>query len=79
MRILNDIYESQNAAKKYSMVTILIIMTFDLFISWTHFAMGMSTAQNFHYFLFPAIIFFMIFTVLDFRLVGQIWKYDNLQ
>jgi hypothetical protein len=79
MRILNDIYESPNAARKYSMVTILIMMTFDLFISFMHFAMGMSTAHNFHYFLLPAIIFFMIFMVLDFRLVGLIWKYDNLQ
>lgn len=78
MRILSEMMESPNAARKYSMVTILIMMTFDLFISWTHFAMGMSTAQNFHYFLFPALIFFMIFTIIDFRIVGMIWKYDNL-
>jgi hypothetical protein len=52
-------------------------MSFDQFICVSHFVIGLGNSDSFHYFLTPSLWFFIIFAILDFRIISYLWRITN--
>lgn len=71
--IINGIYNCQ----QYSILSLLIVTAIDLFISLLNIYLGLNNQQVFHLYFTPALWFFIIFSILDFRLLQLIWRMQN--
>ena len=73
----NGIVQRQYNHEQYSIVSILFIMTQDVFITFFMIYLGLNNQQLFHLYFTPALWYFIIFSILDFRLLTLIWKLQN--
>ena len=49
----------------------------DIYICLFHLYLGMENESEFHLYFTSALIYFIIFTILDFRLLSLLWKMQN--
>lgn len=64
-------------ADQYSIPALVIIMIQDVFITLFMIYLGLNNQQLFHLYFTPALWYFIIFAILDFRLLMLIWKLRN--
>lgn len=73
----NGIISNQYNVEQYSVVSIMYIMVQDVFITFFMIYLGLNNQQVFHLYFTPALWYFIIFSILDFRLLTLIWKMQN--
>ena len=73
----NGIINHQYNINQYSILAIIWIMIQDLFLSFFLIYLGLNNQQSFHLYFTPALWYFIIFAILDFRLLTLIWKMQN--
>ena len=73
----NGIMQGQYNPQQYSVLSILFVMTQDVFITFFMIYLGLNNQQLFHLYFTPALWFFIIFSILDFRLLTLIWKLQH--
>ncbi len=73
----NGIMQGQYNPEQYSILAILFVMTQDVFVTFFMIYLGLNNQQLFHLYFTPALWFFIIFSILDFRLLTLIWKLQH--
>lgn len=74
----------ERQSSQYSMITIVLITTYDGYLSVVHFSFAMLSdvilSLYIQYFITPSFLFFILFSFLEMRLIIQIWKdrYSNI-
>lgn len=73
----NGIISHQYDIKQYSLATLVIVMIQDVFVTFFLIYLGLNNQQLFHLYFTPALWYFIIFAILDFRLLTLVWKLQN--
>lgn len=56
------------------MLTVGFITIYDAYVSLAHLYMALEYTDYFYYFLLPTLIYFILTTILDMKLLIIIWK-----
>lgn len=73
----NGIVTHQYDIRQYSIATLAFVMTQDVFATFLLIYLGLNNQQLFHLYFTPALWYFIIFAILDFRLLTLVWKLQN--
>ena len=73
----NGLSSGQYNCDQYSIVSLIIVMVQDMFICFFMIYLGLNNQQVFHLYFTPALWYFIIFSILDFRLLTLLWKMQN--
>lgn len=73
----NGIITHQYNIDQYSIATVVCVMIQDVFITFFLIYLGLNNQQLFHLYFTPALWYFIIFAILDFRLLTLIWRLQN--
>lgn len=73
----NGIVTHQYDIRQYSIPALLLVMIQDVFATFFLIYLGLNNQQLFHLYFTPALWYFIIFAILDFRLLTLIWRMQN--
>lgn len=73
----NGLVQNQYDCQQYSLTSLVIVMIQDMFITFLMIYLGLLNQTVFHLYFTPALWYFIIFSILDFRLLLLLWKLQN--
>jgi len=82
VQVIRHISINENDGTRYSIATIVMITSWDVFVCFFHFYQALIVKTSFQYFITPAFWFFILSSILEARLLLIIWKsnyYNNYQ
>jgi hypothetical protein len=77
VRFITRLISGDIDPNKYSMLTMFLISGMDLYIGVFHFTASFHAQATFHFFFTPALWFFILYSVLDYRLLSFMWMKRN--
>jgi len=73
-RMIRNTFDSLTDASKISLLSIVMITTWDAFYCLSHLYLALNNEIWFHFFIMPTFWYFMLFSVFEFRLMNLIWR-----
>ena len=73
----NGLVQNQYDCQQYSLTSLVFVMIQDMFVTFLMIYLGLLNQTVFHLYFTPALWYFIIFSILDFRLLMLLWKLQN--